>query len=127
MNMNRTVVGILKKDGKVLIVKRKKDDGSTWAFPGGKVEDGESIYDAVVREIREECGIECKPKKLLGSRVHPRTKAEIDYWLCEYVSGEAKIASPDEIQEIAWKTKDEIYPLFGSSLFEKVKEYLEEK
>jgi 8-oxo-dGTP diphosphatase len=58
----RIAVGaIIIRDGKVLLVKRKDQPGKgLWAIPGGKVELGESLEDAVHREIREETGITCK-------------------------------------------------------------------
>jgi 8-oxo-dGTP diphosphatase len=58
----RIAVGaIIIRDGKVLLVKRKDQPGKGhWAIPGGKVELGESLKDAVHREIREETGIICK-------------------------------------------------------------------
>lgn len=51
--------GIFFTDGdKVLLLKRsEKGDGQgTWGLPGGKVEDGETLIDAAIREAKEECG-----------------------------------------------------------------------
>ena len=55
--MTRVVMGLLFNDsGRILIAKRnpRKRYGGLWEFPGGKVEEGETIEEALVREILEE-------------------------------------------------------------------------
>jgi len=53
------VSGIIMRDEKVLLVRRREDDflGGIYEFPGGKVEEGEGMADALVREVREETGL----------------------------------------------------------------------
>jgi 8-oxo-dGTP diphosphatase len=64
-----SVAGIALRDGKVLIARRKAggDMGGLWEFPGGKVEEGESGPEAVVREYREEFDTEVSVGAFLGS------------------------------------------------------------
>jgi 8-oxo-dGTP diphosphatase len=53
---------VVERDGKILIGQRRKGDRHAlkWEFPGGKVEERENPRDAVVRELREELGIEAQ-------------------------------------------------------------------
>ena len=54
------VAGVLyDKSGRILIAQRKEKSmlGGLWEFPGGGVEDGESIPDCIVRELHEELGL----------------------------------------------------------------------
>ena len=57
---------ILLKKKKILITKRPvgKPFSNYWEFPGGKLERGESFYDAIIRELEEELGIKVKSKDL---------------------------------------------------------------
>ena len=53
------VGAVVVKDGRVLLAQRGKPPGlGVWSLPGGAVELGETLQDAVRREVREECGIE---------------------------------------------------------------------
>jgi 8-oxo-dGTP diphosphatase len=58
--MRRVAVGVLIKDGEVLACQRRQTVRYPlkWEFPGGKVEEGETAAEAVVRELREELSIE---------------------------------------------------------------------
>jgi mutator protein MutT len=58
--MTHVVAGILDQDGRILICRRRADQAhpGKWEFPGGKVEAGETAGAALVRELREELGIE---------------------------------------------------------------------
>jgi 8-oxo-dGTP diphosphatase len=58
--MTTVVAGVLNRDNGILICQRKEDQPHAlkWEFPGGKVESGESPEQALVRELREELGIE---------------------------------------------------------------------
>src|SRR5438552_1892129 len=60
MNTILVAAGILIETGKVLLTQRKRGThlADSWEFPGGKVEAGEDPKDALVRELREELGIE---------------------------------------------------------------------
>jgi 8-oxo-dGTP diphosphatase len=51
---------ILDRENRVLLTRRAQDvhQGGLWEFPGGKVESGESVQQALARELREELGIE---------------------------------------------------------------------
>jgi len=61
------VAAVILNDDSVLLVKRKNPPGEgNWGLPGGVVELGEPITEAVVREVREECGLEVEPVKRLA-------------------------------------------------------------
>jgi 8-oxo-dGTP diphosphatase len=57
--MTRVAVAILKRNGKILACQRKTGSryGLKWEFPGGKLEEGESVESCLLRELREELGI----------------------------------------------------------------------
>lgn len=58
--MTTVAAGVIEKAGKILICRRRADQPHAlkWEFPGGKLEPGESPEAALVRELREELGIE---------------------------------------------------------------------
>lgn len=65
LNLSNIVVGVgavILIGGKILLIRRANSPyKGYWSIPGGRVEYGESIAKAVVRELREETGIEAKP------------------------------------------------------------------
>lgn len=67
--MKQSVAGIVYDKGKFLIGLRlpKGEMGGRWEFPGGKVDGGESPEEAIVREFREEMGIEASPGAFIAS------------------------------------------------------------
>lgn len=62
--MQVRVTGILIEGEKLLLVKQKVANRN-WSLPGGRVENGEMLEEAMIREMREETGLEVKIKKLL--------------------------------------------------------------
>ena len=67
------VAGILWRNGKVLVAERKTRNSREiplWEFPGGKQEPGESLSDSLIRELREELGVEIKSSEFLTTVEH---------------------------------------------------------
>ena len=57
------------RDGRILIVRRAQPPmQGVWTLPGGVVETGETLHEAVTREVREETGIAIEPLALAGHR-----------------------------------------------------------
>ena len=81
--------------------------GGLWEFPGGKVETGESVYDALVREIHEENGIDIKSAQPLIKIPfrYPDKHVLLDVWEVLEFSG---TAHGKEGQECRWTDIDEL-------------------
>ena len=106
---------IIIKDNKLLVQKRKGSKlwPGYYALPAGHIDEGENQYDALVREAKEELGIDLNPKKIKNSYVVLRRnyfeidgkKLEpyIDYYfeINEYV-GTPKIIEEDKCSELIW-------------------------
>ncbi len=58
------VAAVIFEAGRVLL--QRRDDTGRWGLPGGGVEPGESVRQAVVREVREETGLDVEPLRLIG-------------------------------------------------------------
>jgi len=63
---------IIKEKDKVLVTRRSENmpHPLKWEFPGGKLKEGESPKASIVREIREELGLEIDPQRILSPVVH---------------------------------------------------------
>ena len=66
-----TVLCMLSRGDEILLQNRTKQDWRGYAFPGGHVEPGESIVDAVIREMREETGLTVLSPRLCGVKQFP--------------------------------------------------------
>ena len=99
---------VIKVDGKYLITKRMEGThlAGYWEFPGGKVERGETIVDALAREILEEVGLEIRVNRLLHESFpeYPERMVHRNFYDCDILSGEATAI---ECADIAWIKHDE--------------------
>lgn len=106
-------VGIIKKDDRVLIALRPEEAmlGGLWEFPGGKQKKGEDIKKTVIRELREELGVEVAITKPFMKLDHSYShfKITLHAYLCELKNGEPSAKSS---QRIRWVPINELeeYP-----------------
>ncbi|MGH9213042.1 MAG: NUDIX domain-containing protein [Acidimicrobiales bacterium] len=63
--MQVRVTGVLIEPDRVLLLDQDTDNGRSWSLPGGKVEDGETLDATLVREMREETGLDVTVGRLL--------------------------------------------------------------
>ena len=70
-NAELTVLCLLEQGERILLQNRVKQDWRGYALPGGHVEPGESIVDAVIREMKEETGLTVHNPKLCGVKQFP--------------------------------------------------------
>jgi ADP-ribose pyrophosphatase YjhB (NUDIX family) len=103
------------RDGKVLIVRRARPPArGVFTLPGGGVEAGETLQEAVIREVREETALEVAPIALAGYReVVARDasgKVERHFvilpFAARWISGE--VALNEELAEAHWLAPDEL-------------------
>jgi 8-oxo-dGTP diphosphatase len=67
-------------DDKILLIKRNtRPFVGYWALPGGRMDPGETIEQTVVREVKEETGLEAEIVSVVGEYVERGIKDEIDY------------------------------------------------
>jgi len=108
---------IFNDQGKVLLTKRgpkARNEVGKWDFPGGAVNFGEKLEDAVKREVREELGIEIEVIEQLETVDHI-IPDENQHWIsttyiARYVSGTPKIMEPEKLSEYKLVKLSEINP-----------------
>lgn len=90
----------------ILLIKRNtRPFLGYWALPGGRMDPGETLHQTVIREIKEETGLDIEILKVLGNYIEVGIKDEIEYeyyptcFLVKQVGGELK-KQDSEIQDI---------------------------
>ncbi|HEY6866102.1 MAG TPA: (deoxy)nucleoside triphosphate pyrophosphohydrolase, partial [Candidatus Eisenbacteria bacterium] len=101
------------RGGHVLLTRRPPGGplGLMWEFPGGKIEAGESVEQALVRELREELGITVEPRETLAVERHdyPHGLAvEVHFVRCG-ATGAALVPGPG-VHEVRWAAPGDVDP-----------------
>jgi 8-oxo-dGTP diphosphatase len=103
------------RDGRILLVRRARAPGrDLFSLPGGVVEAGETLAEAVTREVLEETGLTVEPVRLAGHREVIVRDADgrverhfvILAFACRWHAGEA--APSEEVAEARWVKPDEL-------------------
>jgi A/G-specific adenine glycosylase len=123
------VAGLVFKADKVLIDKRKSEGllGGLWEFPGGKKETAETFKQAVVREVREETGVEVTVGKRLCivGHTYSHFKITLHAYLCEYVAGTARAI---DCTSVKWVTPEDLqkyaFPAANAAIIRALKTHL---
>ena len=95
---------VINQKGQVLLLKSPRY--GDWEFPGGQVEESETIPHALEREVLEETGIVVRVKSLVGiySNTGKPSKVIMDF-VCEYVSGTPTLSA--ESSQVEWVNREE--------------------
>lgn len=109
MKTIRVVAAIIIDNDKVFATQRgygEFKDG--WEFPGGKIDEGETAEEALVREIKEELDTEIEVINLLDTVEYdyPNFHLSMDCFICKVKSGELVLK---EHEAAKWLTKEELY------------------
>ena len=114
------------RDAKLLIARRhsKAHLGGLWEFPGGKREPGETFEACLIREIREELGVEISVGRLFEDVRHdyPERSVRLKFFTCRLVSGEPR---PLDCAAVRWVGQGELeqfeFPAADAQLLGKLK------
>lgn len=102
-------LAVIVRGSQLLLVRRNnRPNAGLWGFPGGKIELGETVMEAAIRELQEETGIEAEARDILTSVdviLHDKEGVLKHHYvlvavLCEYITGEPLAA--DDVSEAEW-------------------------
>jgi ADP-ribose pyrophosphatase YjhB (NUDIX family) len=106
------VGAIVIHDDALLMIRRAQDPGrGLWSIPGGRVEHGEYISDALRREVNEETGLEVDVGPLVGIL---EVVGEPHYVIHDYACTLTSDATPtagDDVDEVRWVPLDDVHTL----------------
>jgi|TARA_B110000261_G_scaffold42012_1_gene49265 8-oxo-dGTP diphosphatase len=107
MKPTDVVAAIIKKDNLYLVAQRNRDKhmGLKWEFPGGKVDPGETLQEALVREIYEELNIDINIHEKLAEERYKDNEINIilHYFLCTIKNG---VINLNEHEAMEWADKE---------------------
>ncbi|NEO28013.1 MAG: A/G-specific adenine glycosylase [Kamptonema sp. SIO4C4] len=121
-------VAVIRNEDNQILIDRRLDEGllgGLWEFPGGKIEDNETIEDCIKREIQEELGIAIAVEDHLITLNHAYThfRVTLNVYNCRHLDGEPQTL---ECQEIRWVSLEEIdqfpFPKANSKIIDALRE-----
>ncbi len=117
MTVRVVVGGALCHEGRLLAARRSAPPelAGRWELPGGKAEPGESVPEALVRELREELGVEAEPLERIPGEWPLKPGLVLHVWTARLVSGEPapledhdelRWLGPEELESVDWLDQD---------------------
>ena len=109
----RVAAVILDPQGRLLLARHQRDGQDYWLLPGGGLEFGETLEEALRRELLEECRLKIKVSRpiLMSESIPPDKHRHVlnICFLAEIESGSAELGEPgsERLKEVAFKTLDE--------------------
>ncbi|OIK13535.1 NUDIX domain-containing protein [Bacillus sp. MUM 13] len=114
------VKGVIVNEGKALIVRRHIEDeigGGTWECVGGKIEFGEDLETALLREIKEEAGLSVRVERILYAatfNTNPMRQVVILTYLCR--SKRKEVILSKEHSDYKWANKNQLRQLLPKEI-----------
>lgn len=127
---DRPIVGVgavVVQNGRVLLVKRGGEPlKGEWSLPGGVLELGETLQQAVEREVREETGLQVRVLEVLDifDRIVPGTQGRVQFhyvlidYLCEPIGG--SLQAGGDAEEVRWSEEAELSVLGVATVTEQL-------
>ncbi len=110
---------ILDENRRVLLCHRTDKD--LWNLPGGGLEEGETPWEGVLREVKEEVGVEARVEKLIGVYYKSQKDEFIFSFLCSVVSGDLTLTN--EADKIEYFELNKIPENMVGKQLERIKDY----